>query len=877
MPDTGRPRSRTEMLMRKIYYLLLCLSAGLLAFSCVKDDTQTQGLEGEFSLALSADENVIATKSGGPDLADFAVWIENTKGQELKRWDSYADVPATIRFAVGNYVVKASYGDSTKSGFELPAFFGKQSVAVAYGDSKSVPVVCTYSKTLVSVEPKEGFANYYKDFSTEVSTTSTTPTVFVKGETRPGYFANGKLKAKVKVTRQDDSKFDASMPEIEQTLSAEHYTLTLDVNDGAGAIVFTLIETATNEVVVEKIIPLEAASNAPPYFVAEGFDLEHPVVTSPESYEKELSLLVKARGGIKSCLVTVSSGHLIGKGVPATFDLAATSGNAALQSALEAVGLVWSPGMLGSTMAEIDFSGVIEQLPALAAKPGEHTLTITVEDTYGRKTAALPLKMIILQPHPEIKNITRVADNIGGTAVEIDLTASLENGRWADLIGVRYQQGFTWVNVPAGNWSLTEDVDDPTLATIQITGLVNTQTEFPLRLVHKTPAPLSIERQSETVVGDLNAPVFHTTFLSSTLNTVRLEVEQVSGTETFNPASMSIVVRNQGSWEAIDKIQESFDPGERKVVYRIEGLTPSEKYRMRSRYDGRYDAETEAIFQTAGFSFEGWGSPTTVSLQKGPRLGTKSRNVNILNQDKTTTTYSTVSTSVIVQGLNDTYWCTTGAKTALSTFTNKNSWYVAPSTAQVSGTSGYGVRLSSVAWDNAGPALADVLPADPPKPGYLGTNTTTATLADATPPSVRYKAPGKLYLGTYSYVHNGAGGLSSETVNDTGLPLRSKPTALNFQYRFTPYGSEPGYALILLLDASGNEVGRGELSITDEQLEWKDQTVVINYSSQNKVARMKILFSTVKNEGNIPLNTNDRENCVAVGSMLDIDEVSLVY
>lgn len=866
--------------MRRFYRFLFFISMASGILACAKQkEIDTLSGQGSFSLSLSADPREIPTKADGaalPEAKDFAVWIENTKGQELKRWEKYDQMPATVKFAVGTYVIRAAYGDSTLSGFELPAFAGSKQIAIAYGDQQQVSLACGYSKTLVSVEPKEGFQNYYKDFSVEVATTTPAkPVVFTKGETRTAYFAKGKLTAKVIVTRENDTHFEATMPAVNQTLSAEHYKLVLDVDKGIGGIKFQLLEALTNDVVVEETVPLEAAAAGPPYFVATGFALEQPVVTNPESYAKEARLLIKARGYIKRCAVTVTSAHLISKGVPASFDLASTSLNVELKNVLESVGLRWSDNMQGSTMAEIDLSELIEGLPAQEKKAGEHSLKFVLEDSYGRQADELPLKIVVTRPVPEIKNITRVAESGDKSNVEIDLTASLEDGRFSDLTGILYQKGFDWVSIPVGSdCVVTPDPQNPAEATIRLKGLPVNQTQFPLRLVHVTPSPFNTQRISDPMTAYLDAPTFYTELVSHTDTEAILEVKS---DKAFDASRLAMMVRNQGSWEADGTVTAytDSDPGTypHKATVRVTGLTPSEQYRMRGVVDNRYNAITEAIFQTDGFGLESWSSTTLTDVLQGGQYGWKTINAvwirdSDIKQDK-------VSVTVDEPAL----WATVNKKTAVAGFSPWSTWYVVPSTQKITdGASGHAARLRSVVWDNRGPAVPDNIPADPSwKFGQTVRAETFKT--DVAPPDLSqcFRAAGKLFLGTYSCIHNSSGAAPNEGYSETGLRLRSKPVALSFKYRFQAYGADLGHVKVVLYDENDTVVGRGETDIKNDMPEWTQMSVPIVYSNQLKVARVTVMFASSKDEAAIQVNENDRTGCVATGNVLDIDEVSLVY
>lgn len=875
--------------------------------SCVKDDFFGEEL-GMFSLALTADDIVVeaTTKTDNTiDVSSFKVDITTVGGEPLKSWASYSEMPQVIKFGKGNYIIKSHSGDSTTSNFDAPSYSGSTKLSVYTGEQQNVSLVCKLNKMLVSVKLEENMKTYYSDLYTEVSVAPKAKLTFAKDETRSGYFPAGALSAKLYLTRKDGTKFEATMPQIPATKAGEHYTISFNSKNGIGTVNVSIKEASTNNIVIETEIPTEATTNLPPYFVASsGFTLETPIVSIIETATADVRMLIKARGYIKNCIIGVKSAYLISKGVPREFNLASTSYNAELAAILKNIGMVWSNDMNSSTIAEIDFSGMLKHLPADIDKSLEHTLTIKVEDTYQRTSDPLVLRLSISSPLIEIENIIRTAE-VNGKA-EVDMQCSVENGSFSNLDRVEILDGFTWTTLPKNQYTTEIDQSNKQKAIIKVNGLDISKGQYSFRLVHKNPN-IGIERFSEQITAYLVTPKIIIDVLDTydvdgnhrvrTQSSARLNVKIESTDPSFNfdPNKLQLKVRNQGVWENIGRIISS-DVANKTAVMEITNLTPSEKYRIRCIYDGRYNSYNEGIFQTDGFHFESWAATQTFSnVDFGGRIGWIKKSSNFLGKITRSTGYDGYEkTSLTMNDISETYWATNGSKTIRDNFAPRNSWYMAPSVLKTNGyNSVNGVVLRSVAWDNKGPEVADgdmSKISEPSDPGWMNETVTknTRDQVPATDITNAFKSSGKLFLGQYSCVHDSNGKDPNETYIEKGLKLRTKPVGINFYYKFSQCNSDSGVARAEVYDESNNLIGTGELIISSDTPQWSMGTVIITYNNQAKASYINIMFAssvadklpsapTATMQNNIKLISDNITTRNATGNMLSIDEVELKY
>lgn len=864
--------------------LLLVLAFVSLLGSCAKDETESAQKMGEFSLALTSDVSIETRASSLPSVSDFKVQILSVSdGAVLKEWDKYSSMPSTVKFAVGSYIIKAFHGDSTLSAFDMPTFAGQTRFSVAYQDQKNVAIKCTHNQVLASVVYADGFMKYYKDWNVEVSTSDNTALTFKKDESKVGFFPVAPLKAKVTVTRSDDKRLEAVMPAIKDVKAAQHYTINVDVKDGAGGATFNIVEAETNNIVKSVEVPFTAAAALAPYYVAKGFSLEDETSVSLTENKEGFasSMIIKAGGKVKSCIVDVVSPYLISKGIPVKFDLSTTSDNAELKGKLEAIGLKWSPKMKGCTMAEIDFTEFSKNLPADISSSAVHSLTFTTTDDIDGVSPAQKVSFVVKNPTIKINNVVSVTDNDPEQPQSVDavLNISVVDGLYEEITSVEYKNGLTWVATDKFNISETEGDHN-----ITVNGLPLNQTSYTLRLVHTSK--FDTKRYSNEVIAEVIAPEFKIELMSVTDRVAELRVTCTKGDVDFN--KLKIDVRNQGIWET-ENIVLTFDEATNSAVCTLEGLTPSEKYRVRSIYDGRYASVNESLFTTNIFSFESWSSSVINDVQKGSSIW---KSVQIWKNGifgwsksgKPTESYVTEKTSVDIDNITDNIWTLTSQKTADNSFSNKNSWWIVPSAKKISdaNNSGSAVSICSVVWDNDGieasgakSPLTVTIPKDPTTP-WFKTSPETSEGPQVVPAFDNANmSSGKLFIGEFN----------GDTPNEKGIKLRSKPLSISFDYRFERCKDDKGVAEIIIYndDNGAVEIGRGTFDFVENISSWTNKKLGISYDpgkSNLKATRMTVKFMSSKDESLIKSNQYynvDETNCVAIGNVLDIDELKLNY
>ncbi|MDE5806583.1 MAG: DUF4493 domain-containing protein, partial [Muribaculaceae bacterium] len=248
--------------------------------------------------------------------------------------------------------------------------------------------------------------------------------------------------------------------------------------------------------------------------------------------------------------------------------------------------------------------------------------------------------------------------------------------------------------------------------------------------------------------------------------------------------------------------------------------------------------------------------------------------VNVGGKFKTTALAIHQNTTSIVRSTPD-GWANVNDLTCWNGASNKNTWFIVPSTFSDNGA----VVIRSVGYSHNGT-----------DPAQTGTNADTHYYCQNSPADNQLsKAAGELFLGSYSFD-------GSEHRTD-GISWATRPESLSFTYSYVPYNNEKGEAYVRIYDASGTLLSSGSAVLQSNQ-NASVKIPLVKYPFGKKAAKIELGFrSTSKgvtpavnipqgdalNESkngvsynNYHTNTNSY-NAVALGSELVVDNVKLGY
>lgn len=158
------------------------------------------------------------------------------------------------------------------------------------------------------------------------------------------------------------------------------------------------------------------------------------------------------------------------------------------------------------------------------------------------------------------------------------------------------------------------------------------------------------------------------------------------------------------------------------------------------------------------------------------------------------------------------------------------------------------------------------------------------------------KVAGQLFTGTaqVDMTGNDADGNDTYKINKNAT-FQSRPTALQFYYKYAPYSNDTWSAHIELLDEKNNIIIQKDFQSSEKQDNWTQVALTLDYMPETSYAKCKyiyVIFCSTTNPGaNMPYReitqtfyilengilTEKTFETAYVGSVLTIDDISLIY
>lgn len=391
-------------LFLQIFSVCFCI----LLMGCGMEDEVDQ--EGYWMLQVDTDFTITTeTKSSTesrasvPSVNDFVVELYNASGSTLvQKWEHFSDMGETIRSKTGDFLLKTYYGEQHTGAFEKPYYEGSSSFSVKGKQTTQVAVTARIANTKVSVNYKEGFKNYFKDYSMKMASTGDS-LLFSKNETRAAFFEPGKVGMSLALTKQDGTQLSYSPASI-STEKGKHYIINIDVSEnGSGGmdLVIAFDKSTENRPITITLPGSATAVKSPPFILPTGFANGRILSFIVGATDIEpVSALVIAEGGISSCKISTDSYDVMKMNWPiGAIDLAATDASSVTnQQIIRDLGFDFTPSMNGLQMAELDFTKLIPLLPTNSQVDLTHTFYIEVTDEEGDTNARFSVVLQSMNP-----------------------------------------------------------------------------------------------------------------------------------------------------------------------------------------------------------------------------------------------------------------------------------------------------------------------------------------------------------------------------------------------------------------------------------------------------------------------------------------------
>lgn len=399
----------------KVFSMPLLLLV-LLTASCSRGEEALfePGMGGvRIDLATELPETRADVAEGSLNTDEFKVELINSSGVIFKRWETFAEYKAQenegIHMNAGHYKVRATYGDSTASGWDAWFFMGEQEFDVKPQEMEELSVVCKMANVKVAVVYGENLRADYQDYTATVSN-SRGSLVFGKDCAEAGYLPVGTLSVNMELTDVSGKKLYYRSADV-SAAAGDFITLNLDTKaTPQGGMGLSLdVDYGTNDKTVEVGISDLFLPAGEPELSLTGFDTETGQLSFIEGNNPgETSATVTwdpKASPIKSLILKTQSSYFEEHGLPAEVDLCSISSSD--KGLLLEHGLVFPEmsGEMTAAMAKIQFEDLAEKLEFTDdVEANTHTFIIEVTDSKEHSAT----KTLTIVPQQASKSLSEI-------------------------------------------------------------------------------------------------------------------------------------------------------------------------------------------------------------------------------------------------------------------------------------------------------------------------------------------------------------------------------------------------------------------------------------------------------------------------------------
>lgn len=388
----------------------------LLTASCSRGEEALfePGMGGvRIDLATELPETRADVAEGSLNTDEFKVELINSSGVIFKRWETFAEYKAQenegIHMNAGHYKVRATYGDSTASGWDAWFFMGEQEFDVKPQEMEELSVVCKMANVKVAVVYGENLRADYQDYTATVSN-SRGSLVFGKDCAEAGYLPVGTLSVNMELTDVSGKKLYYRSADV-SAAAGDFITLNLDTKaTPQGGMGLSLdVDYGTNDKTVEVGISDLFLPAGEPELSLTGFDTETGQLSfvegnNPGEASATVSWDPKA-SPIKSLILKTQSSYFEDYKLPAEVDLCNISSSD--KELLLKYGLVFPEmsGEMTAAMAKIQFEDLAEKLEFTDdVEANTHTFIIEVTDSKEHSAT----KTLTIVPQQASKSLSEI-------------------------------------------------------------------------------------------------------------------------------------------------------------------------------------------------------------------------------------------------------------------------------------------------------------------------------------------------------------------------------------------------------------------------------------------------------------------------------------
>lgn len=855
---------------------LLSAASLMLAGGCADENPWATAKQdqGSIHLTLGADTDLATSKpqfrstgnSGSdnlrnyievPEASDFSIRLEKADGSYSKTWtnlQSFLDYTGEHTFDVGAYSLTAYYGEEGRQDFDSPYMEASASFNVLSGKTQEVDLTAELKNSMVKVNYTDAFKNYMSSYHARLHTEGRSDDIlYHDGEQRCAFIEPNSATLAVHFTTKESgvnsSKIIGNFAPMAKTL----HNVTFDIvpNRNGDATLSVSFDDSLEEDNIEIDLTEELLTTAAPTIkFSEGyFDGQTIDMLANTAMSTPLRLDVYAPGEIKSASLIVESTNF----TPSWGgEINLTGISAEQKQQLNSCGIAFegfgSADKPAGKFAAIDFTNFNKYLGK-----GSHKVSLLVTDKNDcvSETASFTINSeeitvdIVGQPR------------MGYCGEEATVSVDYNGQNPGDLEFRTYSVTGAAVVMSVKSWS--EDTSTRGFEKRRYTftlGLPDTAIaacDYMNFDIYQSGTTKKASGKIEIDVPD------YTLDYDAFSHYVLIRVNMAQHPELREAAMRHIRIALDGETVS-SNILRDYSTG----IITIGGLTKSTIYGVKSSITSDQTVNTNGSFKTEDAlevpngNFNGHGEKLEMSdLQVGGQYKVSPANYTI----KSSFSYTLPAD-----------WATVNDLTAWEGSTNKNTWFIVPSSwLDTNENMGY---MRNVGYSHNGTT-----------PATSGGAFNTKYYCENTPSeSELSKAAGELFLGTYSF--NGTESRSE------GIGFASRPNSISFDYDYTPTGSDEGYAHIKLTGTDGETLaektyalpsGQGSihLPIDYQHFGSKASMLAVSFKSSNQ-ATPPITIPTGKalSEG-ISLGSKtigaNTYHALATGSILKIDNVTANY
>lgn len=445
IPEKNGMSKKIRLVMKK-----LCMLLALFALvACKNRNDIVGGDEGVVSLSLKSDASLsqvnISTKSEVAPTPDmFRVWIENTKAEVLRTWESYDNLPDPIKLVEGSYKFVAQCGDyESLPAFGSPVYGGEAKFEAKIDQPTAVELTCVPMFTKITVDYLEDFSVHYSDCTVDVKTAGDKFLSYSMTDTREGYFKPGVLRLRFNLTRKSDGqKYSFTWADSKSTKAAQFYRLHVNTVSTSGGVGISIVtDEGTTDVDITKDIPEYWLPKSAPELK------QAPVsVTVSEGKTSANMASVVTYAGVKSAVISCAQIAGLESGIDVI--TANTEQRALLR---DTYGISWSEALNDPQTAlalksnnnvMFNFTKTASLLDANVGGNATCNFTLALKDKYDQ--AIEPCNFAITVTPPVFGFVEPTAGNAWTKSAYFDLTFDTERENYRPTVEVSKDNGATW-------------------------------------------------------------------------------------------------------------------------------------------------------------------------------------------------------------------------------------------------------------------------------------------------------------------------------------------------------------------------------------------------------------------------------------------------